>query len=486
MENWLLKRVKTSPNKRALISDNVDFTFNELNRTVQKFASKLYYNGVRKGDYIGVFIANSFNGYIAILALQQVGAKIVFLNTRLSEPELNYQIEDSKIKFCLIDNFLRVEDTDKIKSCPAIPLSDILFSDISPDYSPVEEFEDDEVTSIMYTSGTTGKPKGVLQTYQNHFYSTIGTDINMDINCVDLWLLTVPIFHISGFSIIMRSLILGFSVYLVDKFREDKVNRILIENPITIVSLVPTMLKRLLNNLEPKQSFNDNFRFIFLGGGPIDELTLLRCESLKIPVLQSFGMTETSSNIVALNNEDARRKIGSSGKPLFPVQLKIEDPNNEGVGEILVKAKNVSPGYLNKEEKYKSKITSDGYFKTGDLGYIDRENFLYIKGRLDDMFVSGGENIYPNEIEDVYQGLDYIKEIAITSIPNSDWGEVPVAYMVVKLGADLNREDLIEFGKKHLAHYKVPVDFRVIRQMPKTASGKIQKFALKNIDYQSI
>ncbi|WP_143454331.1 AMP-binding protein, partial [Limosilactobacillus reuteri] len=269
-------------------------------------------------------------------------------------------------------------------------------------------FKSDWVASIMYTSGTTGKPKGVLQTFGNHFYSAVSSALNLGLSSADKWLCVAPIFHISGFSIIMRGLIYGMTVRLVEKFRAEEIERILANETVTIMSVVPFMLKKLIQQQNKTNThYNSAFRCMLLGGGTIDRETLEICLQRSIPVVQCYGMTETCSQIIALRSADALLKLGSVGQPLFSTQLKLSKD-----GEILLKTPALTPGYLNLPDKLPSK-TIDGWYRTGDIGHLDKEGYLYIDGRADEMLISGGENIFPQEVEQVYQRYPQINEVAV-------------------------------------------------------------------------
>ncbi|MDN6436375.1 AMP-binding enzyme, partial [Lentilactobacillus parabuchneri] len=219
--------------------------------------------------------------------------------------------------------------------------------------------------------------------------------------------------------------------------------------------------------------YNVHFRCMLLGGGPIDLETLKDCRQLTIPVVQSYGMTETCSQIVALNDADADSRIGSVGKPLFLTQLKLAEKNQE----VLLKTPALTVGYLNRPQALPDKLTADGWYRTGDIGHFDSDGFLYIDGRIDDMIISGGENIFPDEIESVYLQRPDVDEIAVVGVDDSKWGQRAVAFVVGN--QPISEPELIQFGRQRLAHYKVPKQFIQIDQLPMNAGGKVQRFKLK-------
>lgn len=485
MENWLVKRAKLDPNKIALILEHADFTFSELNSTVQLFASKLYSSGIRQNDPVALFTDNCFNGYVAILALQQLGTRTIFLDTELSQATLTYQLHDCNPKMILISDSANTNEINQITWNKTF-MSDILSLKKDPNYQPISEFTDTQVSSIFYTPSADSNDTGVMLTYGNYFYSAMGTALNLGINKQDSWVLTLPLFNVPGFIIIMRALIYGIGVYLIDGFDIDHINKVLINERATIISLTPSLLRELLNNLPKGQRYNDKFRCIFLGTGRIDNWTLLRCNMLEIPVLQSYGMTETTSNISALNFDDAEIKAGSCGQPFFTTQIRITNINQDNIGNIELKSPTVAVGYLNKQGLYQSRFTNDGFFKTGDVGYLDDDNFLYIKGRQADLIYSGSKIIYPEEVENIYRSVNGIIDICIVGIQDKDGKEIPVAYLTMQENAFLTSADLQEFGQHNLVDYQIPNEYRQIDKFPKSTNGKILRNRLLNLDYKTI
>ena len=464
-QNWLLKQAATQPNQIAIDDGNERLSFAELKKKVEVLVGKI--DHLNPGSRVGILATNTLMSYKLSLAIMCSGRTIVWLNWRLAGEELERQIKDSGLQLCLVENSLwRSGMTDPFKSYSAFLITSADPGELIP------VFKSNWVASIMYTSGTTGRPKGVLQTFGNHFYSAVSSALNLGLSSADKWLCVAPIFHISGFSIIMRGLIYGMTVRLVEKFRAEELERILANETVTIMSVVPFMLKKLIQQQNKTNThYNSAFRCMLLGGGTIDRETLEACLQRSIPVVQCYGMTETCSQIVALRSADALLKLGSVGQPLFSTQLKLSKD-----GEILLKTPALTPGYLNLPDKLPSKMI-DGWYRTGDIGHLDKEGYLYIDGRADEMLISGGENIFPQEVEQIYQRYPQINEVAVVGQNDSVWGQVPVAFVVSD--RRLSPTKLINYGYEHLARYKVPQHYIFVSELPKNASGKIRRFMLR-------
>lgn len=476
MDSWLQQQVNKRPNQPAFYWQEEVWTFSEINNEVKKWQVKFSVEIPKNEQRVALFSRNSKECYFSILALWELGKEIVFLNTHLSLKEIDYQLMDASINTVIVATEYQSQLADlsmyqKIELCltsnnqQAIQTTNRLQSNIA---------------SIMYTSGTTGKPKGVSQCFDNHFASALATQENMAITDQDCWLCSVPLFHISGLSIIVRQLVLGCSIRLYPMFDAKKVTEDLVQGKGTVISVVTTMLQELLA-IYPEKGYSTKFKGCLLGGGPISTKALAQCETFGIPVIQSYGMTETCSQIVALQFADASKHRGSAGKPLKGIMLKIIDKEGHTlaanqIGEILVKGKNVVKNYLNGTSWQTEKWTSDGWFKTGDMGYLDEAGYLYLVSRLSELIISGGENIYPTEVEHTLLEMPEISEIAVVGEEDLKWGAVPVAYIVGD--SSLTVEKIHAFTKHSLAKFKQPKKLYFCEQLPKTASGKVAKHRL--------
>lgn len=468
--HWLTKQASLAPNDTALELDSGEYlTFKELKDRSQSFAKKLACQGVEKETKVGIFSNNCTEMVIAIHALSYLGAVAVFFNIRLTERELRFQIEDANVSFILVaDSF------DNQLSKMNLSSEIVSFSNVNElveeNVRLALEIALDDAFTIMYTSGTTGNPKGVVHTYGNHWWSATGSALNIGVHATDKWLAVLPLFHIGGMSILLKSVIYGMPVYLLDKFDEQKVHHAIMNCGVTIASVVTVMLHRLIDILGGEQ-YPSTFRCMLLGGGPAPKSILEKAKTKQIPVFQSYGMTETSSQIATLGPNDALRKLGSAGKPLVPAQLRIIDQNHEGVGEIVVKGPMVTKGYYKNAQATENTIQDDWLF-TGDLGQLDDEGFLYVIDRRNDLIISGGENIYPTEIESVISGMPGVKEVGVTGVEDLDWGQVPIAFIIVD-DASISMMDVIQFISGKLAKYKIPKQVYFVQALPRNASNKL-------------
>ncbi len=497
--NWLKKRAFLSPSRTAIYFENQSYTFQEVYAKTQKIAERLCSLSIKRGDYIGVLLKNHPDTVIYLYALQMIGASAVILNIRLTEDELAWQLLDSKCKVLITEDALlpkiinvkanqascsiitkeqlaqtvkTAKTSNKAKTAPATSTAIL------------EEFDLDDICTIMYTSGTTGFPKGVKQSYGNHWWSAIGSVLNLGLADGDCWLCTVPLFHISGYSILIKSLVYGIPVVLHDGFQEQKVIDDIEKYNVTIMSVVSTILTRLVRELG-NRTISSYFRCMLLGGGPASLALLEECKLKGIPVFQTYGMTETSSQIVTLSPEDCLNKLGSAGKPLFPAQLKIVDNDGQELkakqeGEIVVKGPNVTSGYLFREQETAERIRN-GWLHTGDIGYVDEEGFLYVLDRRADLIISGGENIYPAEIEGVLLAHSQISDAGVIGVDDEKWGQVPIAFVVTDGGNLITEADISHYCQQKLAKYKIPKKIFFTNQLPRNAANKLLRRDLRDL-----
>ncbi|MDQ0857918.1 o-succinylbenzoate--CoA ligase [Bacillus sp. V2I10] len=466
MPNWLKQRAYLTPDRIAMMTEERTVTFRELHKLTERMVFTYHQHGVRKGQHAAILMKNSIEMAAAIHALTYIGATAVLLNTRLTASELEWQLRDSEASFLICDEALNQEW--ETPSWTTIGTEELVTAGTA--HVQYEHyFHLDQTATIMYTSGTTGKPKGVLQSYGNHYWSAAGSSLNLGLHHDDRWLCAVPLFHISGLSILMRGVIYGMTVILHDSFHPSRANRAIIENGATIVSVVQTMLSQMIENLEDSE-YPETFRCMLLGGGPAPMSLLKECEMKKIPVYQTYGMTETSSQIVTLSPEYSLTKLGSAGKPLFPCEIKIMEndlacpPFTEG--EIHVQGPNVTKGYW----KRKAEI-HNGWLQTGDMGFLDEEGFLYVLDRRSDLIVSGGENIYPAEIEAALLSHPSVIEAGVTGMSDAKWGQVPHAFIAANDA--VSEEELISYCSAILAKYKIPKRIHFLSKLPRNASNKL-------------
>ncbi|EKN65963.1 O-succinylbenzoic acid--CoA ligase [Neobacillus bataviensis LMG 21833] len=487
MPNFLKKRAFLTPDRTAVYFQEHTVTFSELYHRSQKVAGQLQTLGIKKDQFVGVLLKNHLDTVVILFALQLIGVKAVILNNRLTAAEIAWQLTDSKASFLIIEDAFAKMELVHLISLKSIT-KESLFQ-----LEPMEQIIQDEISlsdicTIMYTSGTTGKPKGVIQTYGNHWWSSVGSALNLGQMESDCWLCSVPLFHISGFSILMRSVIYGMPIVLHDHFDAEKTIADIQAKKVTIMSVVGTMLTGIVEALNDRRLSN-HFRCMLLGGGPAPLPLLNACVEKDIPVFQSYGMTESSSQIVTLSPEYSLTKLGSAGKTLFPSQLIIVKDNGSPAeageaGEIIVKGPNVTPGYLYRPKATKKRFR-DGWFYTGDIGYLDADGFLYVIDRRSDLIISGGENIYPAEIEAVLLAHPAVSEVGVTGIDDAKWGQVPVAFIVKNNVVSV--DDLQQFCLNKLARYKVPKVFYFTEKLPRNAAKKLLRRTLrewvKDIEY---
>ncbi len=438
---WLRKHNFERPNRKFIN----DMTFSEVYQSVIKLARKLS-SYVENQNRVAIYSNNSVHMALFFLALQALGKEVLMLNIRLSDEEITNQLIALNIN-CVFsyDNkfisFSEVYESEEEK--PKLE----------------EEFNGEKVAVIMNTSATTGEFKSVPIRWKQFYSHVKASQKSLEVTDEDNWLVVLPMFHIGGLAILIRSLYNGTQLTIVEKFHEEEVLKLIESSKINMVSVVPTMLNRIINGIH-----KHNLRVVLVGGEFIPKPMVEKSIEKNIPIYKTYGMTETTSQSTTFSVLNHPNKIESVGLPLDGADIQIKDADENGIGEVLIKSQMLMDGYI-----WGDKIS--GYFNTQDVGYLDEEGFLYILDRRKNIIISGGENIYPKEIENILYTHPKIDECAVVGKKDKIWGQVPILYVV----SSLKEEEIIKYLLDKLAKYKIPKEIIYLESIPKNASGKILK-----------
>ncbi len=446
----------------------MEMTFVELNRRVAVLCARLDAWGIRSGDQVATMLDRGLASVELVHAIARLGAVIVPLNTQLTSVEMRRQIEHTECQWIL-------------SASPAPMLDEaILLNNLPPARDTSRWLSGDlDLESnfgIIFTSGTTGQPKGAVLKWENIFWSATASAFRLGVLPTDRWLLTLPLYHIGGLAILFRSALYGTAVVLPD-FPNDQfdLNHLwtkLHNAGVTLVSLVPTMLYRLLDRYE-QADWPSTLRLILLGGAAASPELLQAALDANLPVAMTYGLTEATSQVATAIPETTRHKPGTVGRPLLWSQVSIHDedghrlPTGE-IGEIRVQGPMVMRGYLHKPEE-------GDCLHTGDLGYLDEDEDLWIIQRRSDLIVSGGENIYPAEVEAVIRRQSDVEDVCVVGLPNPEWGQQVAAAVTLRPNTILKEEILLSFCRQYLAGYKLPRQIVFLDALPRTSSGKVRR-----------
>ena len=470
MTDWLTARRHATPNKPALYWAGEAFTFAELDAAASQWAGRLAGMGVKRGDVVAVLL-NNCPGYIYLtFAVARLGAALLTLNTRLTAGEIQYQLREANAALVVGEAGL-LEPLDLSLNClTLVNAAKLLLADV-----PHQDYDPDARFCLMFTSGTTGQPKGVQLSLGNFYSSATASAFRLGVSPEDNWLCTLPLYHVGGLSIVLRSVLYGTALTLHKGFDVRAVAEALESGTVTLVSLVPTQLYRLLEtDFKPHK----NLRLILLGGAAVGEDLLQKAQVKGLPIATTYGLTEACSQVATALPETTFRKPGTVGKPLLFSELKLLDDDGKPVAanvvaNVFVKGPNLMLGYLGKEPL-------DGWFNTGDLGYLDEEGDLFIVQRRRDLIVSGGENVYPAEVEKTLREHPALENVAVLGIDDAEWGQRVGAVLVLNEAANEAAvlEGLEQLCLTKLAPYKRPRLYKVVDALPLTASGKVKKHEL--------
>ncbi|WP_270263437.1 acyl-CoA synthetase [Kocuria marina] len=463
--SWPARRVMVRPDSVAVVFEGRSVTYREFEVRVRKLANALRACGVRHGDRVAYMGFNHPALLETFFAAGLLGAAAVLVNPRLRQAEVEYILGDCGATTVVFgqdqrENAAGLEaELTGVRTWVSVdgggPGEEYERFLASGSEEPVDEpVEQDDLALIMYTSGTTGRPKGAMLTHQNLFYQYVNALIGQDLRQDEVHLAVAPLFHIAGLNMMtLPTFMLGGTIIIHRQFR----------TPDADLSSV---------------------RGFMVGGSPLTERMLTTWAQRGVPVMQGFGMTETAPGVRMLEPRDGRLKQGSAGRPHFFTESLVVDLDGNPVpagtpGEVIARGPNVMKGYWNKPEET-AKALEGGWYHSGDIAVEDEDGYLYIKDRMKDMYISGGENVYPAEVENALLGLEEIQEAAVIGVPDERWGETGRAFVVLFEDApELSGDEILTRLRERLATYKLPARVEVVAELPRTTTGKIQKNVLR-------
>ncbi len=479
------------PEKKALIMDDEHITFQELDWMSNKMANNLISSGINPGDKVAILSENCLEFPVIVYAVAKCGAVLVPVNFRYEKKELIYVINNSDPKIL----FFGPEHASLVKEASADFLSNtktiaILQEDFIKDLTsaqPSIEVDPNSPAMIMYTSGTTGFPKGVLYSHAAYLSVSVGMVIEGDLKHEDVTMVALPLFHNGGLNALVQpTLLIGASIVIMRRGFEPKTVLDAVERyKVTMTMWVPTMLSMLVNHPDASNYNLTSLEKIWYGSSPISPALLKSSQKLfNAKFYQWYGQTETGMNSI-LRPEDHAERSGFTGREMFNSEIRIIDENGNDVkkgetGQIISAQKPLGMlGYFNMEDKTKETIV-DGWIHTGDLARVENNGFFTVIDRLTDMIISGAENIYPKEVEDILCNHPGVLEAAVIGIPDDIYGESVLAVVVLKEDQQLIEAELIDFCAQHLARYKKPKKVIFTDKLPKNAAGKVTKNIIRD------
>jgi O-succinylbenzoic acid--CoA ligase len=472
--DWLQHQAEVRPDKLALCTPEGHWSFSELDKAVGRLAGILTDDGIGPGDRVAYHLAADHRQVMLVHALTRIGAVLVPLNTRLSPHELNVIVEDA-------DPRLVVHEGQR--GDWSIPCDDVTW-DALDQHTPSRWLHDvawdlDALHAIVYTSGTTGRPKGVELSLRNQWWSAIGFALNAGVLPDDRWLNVMPLFHVGGLTILFRSVVHGSTVYLLPRFEAQKAHALMTRESITLLSVVPTMMVRLM---ALPDTAPPSLRLVLLGGAPATRELVVQARERGYRAVRTYGLTETASQVVTQELNHPAEDL-ASGHPNLPTQIRIVDQGQlcarGTVGEIWIHGPTVARGYWRNPEATDAAF-QEGWLRTGDIGWLDDRNFLTVTGRLKDLIVRGGENISPSEVEEHLVAVPWIRDAAVFGVSDPHWGQ-EVACAIVPTAERASLESLSRFLSNHLASYKIPSIYFLVDEIPRNAAGKVLRHKLEEL-----
>ncbi|HOJ70439.1 MAG TPA: long-chain fatty acid--CoA ligase [Syntrophorhabdaceae bacterium] len=501
---WIERWSYIQPEKTAVYSNGVPYSYRALNERINKLTHILLAKGIRKGDRVAVLLHNCLQYVEIFFAVSKIGGILVPLNWRLAMPELEFIIKDSRTRSVIfeeefLESAVKLRDVVAVETCISCATGpkgkEIDLPDWIEDYetlmdnAPAEKIDvpyrtgDNDPHILMYTSGTTGLPKGAVLSHKKTFFNVLNAGIYFDLTRHDIAIIARPLFHSGGLIVELAPVLYkGGTVIIQRRFSPEEILKTVERYRVTILELPATVYNFILHECEIERYDLSTVKCFYTGGERVSTSLLKAFYEKGIVISQIYGLTEAST-LFWLPYDMAHKKMGSVGKPVFHADVRIVDERGMavppgGIGEIIVKGPVVMNGYWERPDLTKD-IIKNSWLHTGDLATMDEEGFVYIVDRKKDMFISGGENVYPAEVEKALLSHPDILDAAVIGVEDERWGEVGKAFIILKPGKRIDEGDINSFLNERLARYKIPKYIEFVDRLPKTASGKIRKSLLK-------
>jgi O-succinylbenzoic acid--CoA ligase len=488
--DWLSHRADASPDATALVEAATGATWSvaDLHAAVDRTAGRLAALGVGAGDHLGVVAPSRVSTVRLVHAAMRLGAVLVPLGPRLTARELrrNAETADVTTLVCTAETEAAVREaaTDGVPVASVDdPATDAVTSLAATEPAPFDahEWDESDRLALLFTSGTTGSPKAVDLRLGNFLASATASAFRLGLGRDDRWLVTLSLHHTGGLVQIQRLALYGTTVVLRESFDAADVVADVARHDVTGISLVPTMLDRMLDAADGTPAFADSLRTVLLGGGPAPERLVDRCRAREVPVSPTYGMTETASQIATATPEEAFDHPGTVGRPLYWTDLTVSDEDGETLpagetGELVVSGPTVAAGYYDDPEATAAAFGPNG-LRTGDAGRRDEDGRVWVLNRLDDRILTGGENVDPGEVVAVLRAHPAVDDAAVVGVPDDEWGQRVSALVVA--AADVSADDLRAHCRTALADYKVPKAFAFADALPRTVSGTVERPAVR-------
>jgi fatty-acyl-CoA synthase len=467
IDRWIRDRARTTPQRVAIDYLGRTITYAELDAASERLAISFLARGLERGDRVATLTGNSPEHVAVFFACAKAGLILAPLSWRLAARELAYQLDDAEPAVFLVE-----EEQVSLAEAIGRPFEALSIPNDLVAQSHKPEVADDDPLLLVYTSGTTGRPKGALLTHANCFWTNLSFDLATGVSADDVVLQMLPQFHCGGWNVhALLAWWKGATVVLERSFESARCLALIQEKCVTTMMGVPANYLFLSQEPAFAQADLSALRRAVVGGAPMPEGLLEVWHERGVDIVQGYGLTEAAPNVLCVPPEDAARKAGWAGKPYPHVDVRLSDEQ-----ELQVKGPNVFAGYWRNPQATLEALDGD-WLRTGDIAEVDDEGFYRIKGRLKDMYISGGENVYPAEVEGVLHEHHAVADVAVVGVPDERWGETGLAFVVPAV--DVSEEELLEFVRERLARFKTPKAVRFLEELPRSGMGKVLKDELR-------